>query len=74
MIRTGKDYRAATNAVGAKMDCASCGDFAPDWRFQGIGILPLTEGEAVRVTVATCPECGFVRQHLAQLLEEEHWT
>ncbi len=56
------------------MDCASCGDFAPDWRFQGIGILPLTEGEAVRVTVATCPECGFVRQHLAQLLEEEHWT
>ena len=74
VIRTGKDYRAAMKAVRAPMGCPACGCEAPDWRFQGLSLVPIIGAEdGLRVTVATCPHCGFVRQHLVERLEEEPW-
>jgi hypothetical protein len=67
MTRTPEDYAAALDHTRAHMRCPSCGGK----RWQPLGISSLTvrgHDNALRIHIAVCQDCGFVRQHAAEKL------
>ncbi len=69
MTRTPEDYAAALDSVRAHMRCPSCQ--SKHWQPLGINLLTVIGHDtALRIHVAVCQDCGFVRQHAAEKLDE----
>lgn len=69
MDRTPEDYAVALDNVRAHMRCPSCS--AKRWQPLGISFLTVIgHDNALRMHVAVCQDCGFVRQHAAEKFEE----
>lgn len=71
-------YIDSINALGATADCPSCGrfDWEPATEYMLLPSFPETplEVEGPRgypVFALICDHCGFVRMHLASVLERE---